>query len=64
MDRDQYLVTTRTADFREGRTAFFEKRKRRSKATEKEWPGRRRLPGQQLPRGREDAARASYSPKW
>jgi enoyl-CoA hydratase/carnithine racemase len=27
MDRDQYLVTTRTADFREGRAAFFEKRK-------------------------------------
>lgn len=27
MDRDQYLVTTRTADFKEGRQAFFEKRK-------------------------------------
>ncbi len=27
MDRDQYLVTTRTEDFREGRLAFFEKRK-------------------------------------
>ena len=27
MDRDQYLVTTRTGDFREGVAAFFEKRK-------------------------------------
>jgi enoyl-CoA hydratase/carnithine racemase len=31
MDRDQYLVTTRTADFREGRAAFFEKRPPRFK---------------------------------
>jgi len=26
MDRDQYLLTSRTADFREGAKAFFEKR--------------------------------------
>ena len=26
MDRDQYLLTVRTEDFREGATAFFEKR--------------------------------------